>query len=260
MTVSITDIHSGPTTRSPRIIVLGQEKIGKSTFCADADLPVFIPIAGEEGIDALDVPRFPVAQDFNGVLSTLRVLATEPHDHKSVVLDSVSALEPLIWEHLCSERNWKTIESPGYGKGYVEALSYWRKLSKALDYLRVERGMTSILIGHVRVKTVSDPRVESFDAFVADLHDKAAMLIYRWADSILFATRKLLTSTSSGSFGKTSTRALGIDERVLCTQARSFHPGGGRGVYGNLPYELPLSWAAFQDAIRKETHDEQAEL
>ena len=165
------------------------------------------------------------------------------------VVDSVSALEPLIFEELCRERGWKSIEAPGYGKGYVEALSYWRELTRGLDYLRAERGTSSIVIGHVRVKTVSDPRVEPFDAFVADFHDKSAMLVYLWADSILFANRKLLTSTSLGSFGKSNTRAIGTDEHVLCTQGRPFHPGGGRGVYGQLPYELPLSWAAFEKAI-----------
>jgi AAA domain len=256
MTVSISDVVSGPSTRSPRIIVLGQEKIGKSTFSAEAPSPVFIPIIGEEGIDSLGVERFPVAEDLEGLLGILRVLAREDHDFKTVVVDSVSALEPLIWEHLCQDRGWKSIEAPGYGKGYVEALSYWRKLTRALDYLRTERGMSSILIGHVRVKTVSDPRVEPFDAFVADIHDKAAMLIYRWADSILFANRKLMTSKSSGSFGKTNMRALGTDERLLCTQGRPFHPGGGRGVYGQLPYELPLSWAAFEKAIHSTSNQE----
>ena len=76
----------------------------------------------------------------------------------------------------------------------------------------------------------------------------------RRADSILFANRKLLTSTSSGSFGKTNTRAIGGDQRVLCTQARPFHPGGGRGVYGQLPYELPLTWDAFEKAIRERSN------
>jgi len=34
----------------------------------------------------------------------------------------------------------------------------------------------------------------------------------------------------------------------LFTQKRPGHPGGGRGVYGRLPYKLPLSWEAFTNA------------
>ena len=37
--------------------------------------------------------------------------------------------------------------------------------------------------------------------------------------------------------------------RFLYTQKRPSHPGGGRGMYGALPYELPLDWASFQAAV-----------
>ena len=45
----------------------------------------------------------------------------------------------------------------------------------------------------------------------------------------------------------------GIDttggQRFLFTQKRPAHPGGGRGIYGRLPYELPLDWSIFEKAI-----------
>jgi len=37
--------------------------------------------------------------------------------------------------------------------------------------------------------------------------------------------------------------------RYLFTRKTPAHPGGGRGVYGQLPYELPLQWSAYSEAV-----------
>ena len=60
MAYDLSQISSGVCVRAPRIILLGVEKIGKSTFAAGANRPVFLPIKGEEGIDELDVDKVPV--------------------------------------------------------------------------------------------------------------------------------------------------------------------------------------------------------
>ena len=249
MTIMFDSITTGPISAPARILLLGREKVGKSTFASEADSPVFICPAGEDGLDAIDAARFPTAQSFEDVLNALRALHREAHDYKTVVVDSASALEPLLWQHACRENGWSSIESPGYGKGYVEALSYWRQMCTALDYLRRDRGMTSIIIGHTKVKVINDPLTDPFDGYVFDINDRAANLVYRWVDSILFATFRTFTKKATGAFGKTTTHAVSTGEPVLLTRARPNHPGGGRGAYGRLPYELPLSWARFQDAV-----------
>lgn len=249
--MNLTDIVNGPASLPPRIVLLGREKVGKSTFASQAPNPIFLPIRGEEGIDALSVARFPTLQSFTDLVEALRLLAKEEHDYETVVIDSVSALEPLVWQQACQQHGWRSVESPGYGKGYIEALTYWRQVTEALDWLRRERGMTVILIGHTKIKVINDPLLDPFDAYIFDVHDRAAQLLYRWSDSILFATRKAFTKKADAGFGKQITHAVGTDERVLRTRARPGHPGGGRGVYGQLPQELPLSWAAFEAAINQ---------
>ena len=42
-------------------------------------------------------------------------------------------------------------------------------------------------------------------------------------------------------------------DRVLFTQRRPAHMGGCRGIYGQLPYELELTFDAFASAIEKAT-------
>jgi hypothetical protein len=247
--VNIADIKHGIQNRPPRIVLCGVEKIGKSTFASGAPNPVFLPIKGEEGIDALAVPRTPVIESYNGLMEAIGMLAEQKHDYETVVIDSISTLEPLVWEHLCKTAGVDSIEKVGggFGKGYVEAVGLWREIMSGLDYLREEKGMGSILIGHVVVRTFTDPLAESYDAYEMDIHKKAAAAIFRWSDCILFANNKVAVREDDAGKKKGIQRA----DRVLFTQRRPAHMGGGRGIFGQLPYELDLTFDAFASAIEK---------
>ena len=107
--MSLESITTGPTTRPPRIVLLGREKIGKSTFASQAPAPVFIPILGEEGLDAIEAAKFPAATSFEEVMQALKSVHDGEHDFETVVIDSASALEPLIWRHTCKENRWSSM-------------------------------------------------------------------------------------------------------------------------------------------------------
>lgn len=253
MALSLASISKGRAIKSPRVILLGVEKVGKSTLAGDSDNPIFIPIKGETGIDDLDVPKFPVAQSYEDVLESFRVLYQEPHDYKTAVIDSASTLEPLVWDMTCRGAGAESIErvNGGFGKGYVEALKYWREIMDGLDALRDERGMGCILIGHVTTKVFNDPLSDPYDTYLFDVQAKAQSALYRWADAIWFCNRKTVVKTTEAGFNKKANRGTGTDTRILFTQKRPGHPGGGRGVYGRLPYELPLDWGSLRQAIAK---------
>jgi len=250
---NLASISTGAGLRPPRIILLGVEKIGKSTFAAGANSPIVIPIKGEEGVDALNVPQFPTCHSLSDVASCFSTLRGEKHEFGTIVIDSASALEPLVWADTCAQYKTDSIEKVGggYGKGYTEAIYRWRAITDWLDTLRVERNMASILIGHVKVKRFDDPAGDSYDQYQFDINDKAANLLYRWADVILFANTKVVVKKEDTGFNKTHARGVDISggARFLYTQKRPAHPGGGRGAFGRLPYELPLSWESFMDAV-----------
>ena len=121
-----------------------------------------------------------------------------------------SALEPLVFDATCRAHNVKSIEEVGggYGKGYVESLRQWRDILSGLDALRAEKNMASILIGHVKVKRFDDPTGDSYDTYAWDINDKAASLIYRWADVILFANTKVQVRKEEVGFKKEKKRAI----------------------------------------------------
>ena len=247
-TFSLRSITTEAKQLPPRVILLGTPKVGKTTWAAAAPAAVLLPVKGEEGADDMTCAKFPTAQTYDDVLSALQALATEHHEYRFVVIDSATALERLIWDATCRAENWPNIEKPGFGKGYVCALSFWQRLMEALDWLRNERGMGVILIGHVKNKLFNDPQFEPYDTFMWDIKDNAASTLTKWADCVLFARPKQFVK-QVGEGLKTEKHAIGSGERCLFTQERPAHPGGGRGVYGRLPYELPLSFEAWAGAV-----------
>jgi hypothetical protein len=233
--------------------VLGVPKIGKSSWAAGAPRAIVLPIKGEEGVDDLAVSKTPVCNNIADVFGWLSTLRSDKHDYGTAVIDSTSTLETLVWDEVCMRHNVDNLEKvlKGYGKGYIEAVKVWRELTEWLDVLRTERGMASILIGHIKVKPFNDPLGESYDQYLWDINDKASQFLMKWADSILFCNTKTIVKQEEAAFGAKKAKAIDITggERFLYTQGRPAHPGGGRGVYGRLPYELPLNYQAYMAAV-----------
>jgi hypothetical protein len=257
MSYDLNQISEGVCMRAPRVIVLGTEKIGKSEFAAGSENPVFLPIKGEEGIDEIKVKKTPVCETLQDVLGWLRAYREQDHDRQTLVIDSASTLDPLVQEYVRAAHDAKTIDDVGggYGKGHSQSAEEWRKVTGWLDVLRNERNMASIIIGHVEVRRFDDPNGDSYDQYMFDVHRKVSNLLFRWADCILFCNTKVVVKQEQLGYHKDNVKKRGVDiapgSRFLFTQKRPAHPGGGRGVYGRLPYELPLGWDYFRDAVAK---------
>ena len=244
MAILLASLMRSTALTPPRILVHGVAGIGKTTLAAGADNPVFITT--EDGLGMLDVPHFPLARTFDAVMEALAALYSEPHEFKTVVIDSIDWLEPLIWARVCKDHGWSSIEDAGYGKGYVAALDLWRQYLDGLNALRDERGMTVIQIAHTDIKRFDSPEHEPYDRYVIKLHARASALLQEHSDVVLFANYRISTVKSDVGFNKKVTRALGSGERVLYTSERPAFLAKNR--YG-LPDVLPLDWQAFAAAM-----------
>jgi hypothetical protein len=244
MAISLASLRQATSLTPPRILIHGVAGVGKSTFAANAESPVVI--ATEDGLGMLKVASFPVAKSFDEVMEGLAALYSEPHEFRTVVVDSVDWLEPLIWKKACDDNRWGSIEEPGYGKGYLAALDLWRQYLDGLNALRDERGMTVIQIAHTDIKRFDSPEHEPYDRYVIKLHARAAALLQEHSDIVLFANYRISTVKSDVGFNKKVTRALGSGERVLYTAERPAFLAKNR--YG-LPDVLPLDWSAFAAAM-----------
>ena len=231
--------------RAPKIVVVGQGKIGKTTFAAMA--PNAIGILTEDGADAVDANAFPLATSLADVYSAVATLINQDHDFQTLFIDSIDWLEPLVQDHVCKANNWKNIEQPGFGKGYVAAAEEWRNLLSGLEVLRADKGMGIILIAHDKIKRIEDPLTEGFDSHVLKLHDRAGALVQEWADVIGYAGYRIFTNKTDAGFGNKETKATTTGERILHVEPHPAHCGGNRFGLTNMP----LDWTAFQTALTK---------
>lgn len=240
----IGSITKGREQQPPRIMIYGSEGVGKSTFASLAPNPVFVQT--EDGLSEIDTSKFPLARTFDDVVMQLQAVRDEQHEYGTLVIDSVDWLERLVWDRVCADYGVKSIEKAdgGYGKGYVHALTYWRQIVSILNDIRSKRGMAVILIAHAAVERFEDPEHAAYDRYTPRIHKKACSLICEWVDAVLFASRRLRVDSTTGKAAP-----VGADggERILRTNGSPACIAKNR--FG-LPTELPLSWAAFVEALK----------
>lgn len=268
MAFDLKSITRESVLKAPRILLVGTEKIGKTSFACGCHFeegsskpvavglndPIVISMKGEEGADGLDVASFPTCNSYNDVLDCLTTLSQEEHPYKTVVLDSASVLGPLINDDVCAEFKVDNVRKvPGFKTGEAACENRWRNIIAGLDYLRNEKGMACVIISHSRVKKHKNPEGDDYDTWDVDLDNNYGEILKRWVDLILFANTKVTVKVQGEDTKFSKAKRTGKDiyggQRFVYTQQRPAHPGGGRDVYGQLEYELPLDWKAFTDAV-----------
>lgn len=231
-----------------KVLLYGQEGVGKSTFGASAPNPIIL--GAEQGTEQLDVTRFPAPQSWQDVLDAVRVLTLEQHDFRTLVIDTVDWVEPILWAHMIKRDGPKfkeglsSIEDYGYGKGYNAALDDWRILLAGLERLRQTKGMHVVLLAHSWIKTFKNPEGEDYDRYELKIHNKAGGLLKEWVDDVLFARFEEVALKDA----KTKrVRGVSTGARVIRVERTAAYDAKNRH---SLPDPLPLSWAEYEAAVR----------
>jgi hypothetical protein len=245
-------ISSGVQVQPPFIILYGDRGNGKTSWAAHAPAPIFIRT--EDGMGILDAPRFDdVATKYQMILDQITYLIKEDHQHKTLVIDSLDHLEPLVWaEVVATEQKKKPaikkIEDIEFQKGYLYAVDYWRQILDGLLYLRTVKKMTIILIAHCNAKEFHDPNSDSYGRWQIKLHKHASDLLQEKADAVLFLTTEVFTEKDKDT---ERVRGVGSGKRIIYTEKRPAYVAKNRYA---LPQELPFpdarsGWSTFASAI-----------
>ena len=238
------NVRKGRKIQPPRVVIYGQEGLGKSTTAASAPNPIFLPT--EDGLANIDCHSLPLARSYAEFVDYLGSVCSEPHDYETLVVDSLDWLERLIHADVCRDQKVKTLADIGFNNGPKLALKQWKEVLDGLDYAHRERGMAIILVAHEQVEKFNDPESATYDRFTMRLDKTASPMIREWADAVLFATSKMRVDTQDLGFNKkrTTAKAVGAEggERILrCLRSPACD---AKNRYG-IPMEIPLDWAEF---------------
>jgi len=221
-----------------RVLCYGVEGVGKSTLGADSPTPVFL--GAEDGTAHLDVSRLPQPETWRDVLDAVALLTRETHDFKTLVIDSLDWVEPLIHRFVCDEAKVKSMEDVSYGKLYVAALEQWRLLINALDRLRTAKRMHVVMVAHALVKGFKNPEGPDYERYQLKIHDKAAALLREWVDELLFARFETFSLKGKGEM-----RAKGVSTGARVVQTIRAAAYDAKTRHG-LRDGMPLSWAEIE--------------
>jgi len=238
--MSLAAIVRGRQDSPDRILIYGVDGIGKSSWAAAAPKPIFID--SEDGTGQLDVARFPRPESWEDLLEAIDTLTTEPHDFRTVVIDTVDWAESMLWQFICRRDGKQSIEDYGYGKGYVVALNEWRLLIAKLERLQRERRMGVVLVAHSQVRTFSNPEDADYDRYQLKLNEKAAALLREWCEDVFFArweTFAVRDERSGVAKGVSSGARVIQTVRTAAWDAKNRH---------SLPPSLPLDYGEYASA------------
>lgn len=168
-----------PKDRNAIVTLVGDAGTAKtSTACT---FPNPIVIRAEDGLQAIPIDRrpdaFPLLYKVDDLWKQLTTLVTEKHEYKTVVIDSVTALERLFIQHVIESdpKNPKSINQAmgGYGAGLSAVASMHQRVRKACGVLNERNGMNIVFIAHADTETIELPDQEPYTRYALRLGKKS---------------------------------------------------------------------------------------
>lgn len=275
---SLATVETVDLREPSRIVIYGPHGIGKTTWALN-QWPRPIAIDVEGGLGRADVApgtlaRFPRVETLDDVMAIVTTLYIEDHDYRTVVIDTLDWLEPLVWASTMTKMGQPgaSIEDVGYGKGYVFADLEWQRLLDGLDGLRGERDMHIVITAHVQTTTVQSPLTDPYNKHTLKLHKRASERWLEWADVIAYAhqpvtAQGVVRDAKRGSVTKAG-RAVSKSGRMIGLSAvPQYDAKAPRGIGGVIsmdaaiypllyPEPLPADIKAYQGVAPRVHADE----
>jgi hypothetical protein len=195
-----------PLSKPPMLTIVGTPGVGKSTLAALFPNSVFIQ--AEDGGAVFDTwaddakpmlfPVLPraILKDDKLTVSTkdvlveqLRALATQEHDYKTLVIDSVTSLHTLFEHEVATSYGVDNVADAagGFHKGYLVVKEMHSDIKDACDYLRNKKGMSIVFLAHAGIKKIKNrPDADEYTVYTLDMHEASIAAYTNLVDAVLY--------------------------------------------------------------------------
>lgn len=246
MAISLSSLRSSKSDKPPIIVIYGVDGVGKTTLAAEFPDALYLPTAGERTPEGVDLPtpqdedgEIKYLESFEDLKSVIGELLTEDHDFKTVIIDSLDGLEPLMHAQTCARIGATSIDSndkgspTSFGRGYVEADVEWNEFMGACRDL-TQCGVAVVLLAHPEIIRFDSPITDPYARYQIKIHKRAAALVREQSDIVAFVNYRVSLKEKEVGPKKTVAHAEGGKERQI-------HLSEGAGFVAKNRYSMPDS-------------------
>lgn len=247
MAIQLGSLNSTKNNKPPIGVIYAVGGAGKTTLSSEFPDPYYLPTLGEEPPDDVEMPSPGIAESFGDVCDVVEWMLTAEHDRKTLIIDSIDGVEPLVWAETCTRNGWNNIEDAGFGKGYVAADDVWRELIAGFKALR-DAGIAVLLIAHTDITRFDDPTSDPYSRYGIRLHKRASALIQEAAQFVAFINFRRTLKEKDVGFNKKVTHGEGSGERIIYLEERpGFLAKSRYGTPPSLPYKKGHGWEKLSE-------------
>lgn len=230
---------SKPKNRAMLCTILGDAGLGKTSLAATMPNPIFIRV--EDGLQAIPEESrpdaFPVVATVDDIWNQITALIKEEHEYRTVVIDSVTALERLFTAHIVDSdpKKPKSINQAlgGYGAGLTAVAALHGRLRKACGILNSKKGMHVVFIAHADTETIDLPDSDPYTRYSLRLGKRSMAPYVDDVDLVGFLKLQAFT-TGDGERKK----VISDGSRILSVTATASNVSKNRY---NIKQDMPVS-------------------
>jgi len=185
------------------MVIYGRHGLGKTTLACSFPNPILFNTE-KSTPKGVNVPSIR-ASDMSGrqmLIDLIAELMNEPHDYKTLVIDTLDTFEGMMEESICDAMGWSNISVPDYGVGYTEASNAFGYIMQGLHKLRDKRSMHIVILAHVEVGRFDDPRMGSYSTYDIAVRKRVRKVCSDLCDAIFFMSQDPALEQKKGESAK----------------------------------------------------------